>query len=65
MPLFQRRWMDSQNNPMMASLAQAQGQGCQLITLSHFLPHQQLMPEKRFLAYPNLVCHLGLLVIWV
>lgn len=27
-----------------------------IITASHFLPHQALLPEKRFLSYPNLVC---------
>ena len=26
-----------------------------LITFSHFIPDQRLMPEKRFLMYPNLV----------
>jgi hypothetical protein len=26
-----------------------------LISFSHFLPHQDLLPEKRFLSYPNLV----------
>lgn len=26
-----------------------------VISFSHFLPHQALLPEKRFLSYPNLV----------
>lgn len=29
--------------------------GVDVITFSHFLPHQHLLPEKRMLAYPNLV----------
>jgi hypothetical protein len=31
-----------------------------IISFSHFLPHQDLLPEKRFLSYPNLVGGLSL-----
>lgn len=30
-------------------------ENCDVITFSHFLPHQHLLPEKRFLYYPNMV----------
>jgi predicted phosphohydrolase len=30
------------------------GQGVFVVTFSHFLPFQELLPEKRFLFYPNL-----------
>lgn len=31
------------------------GSGLDTITFSHFLPHQDLLPEKRLLSFPNLV----------
>eukprot|EP00200_Dunaliella_tertiolecta_P008280 CAMPEP_0202371874 /NCGR_PEP_ID=MMETSP1127-20130417/3190_1 /ASSEMBLY_ACC=CAM_ASM_000462 /TAXON_ID=3047 /ORGANISM="Dunaliella tertiolecta, Strain CCMP1320" /LENGTH=415 /DNA_ID=CAMNT_0048968257 /DNA_START=130 /DNA_END=1376 /DNA_ORIENTATION=+ len=32
---------------------------CQAITFSHFLPFQDLLPEKRFLTFPNLAKAVG------
>ena len=31
------------------------GRATDVISFSHFIPDQRLMPEKRFLMYPNLV----------
>lgn len=46
-------WFDSQNEEGWEGLLQAK-QGCDVISLAHFLPHQVLLPEKRYLFYPNL-----------
>lgn len=34
-------------------------EGCDLITFSHFLPDQRLLPEKRYLMFPNLAKVVG------
>ncbi|DBB02386.1 TPA: hypothetical protein ACH3X3_011389 [Trebouxia sp. C0006] len=46
-------WFDKQNKTGWQELLQ-QRQGCDVISLAHFLPHQALLPEKRYLFYPNL-----------
>ncbi|DBA84082.1 TPA: hypothetical protein ACH3X1_006563 [Trebouxia sp. C0004] len=46
-------WFDKQNQTGWQELLQ-QKQGCDVISLAHFLPHQALLPEKRYLFYPNL-----------
>ena len=32
-----------------------EGDAVDVISFSHFVPDQRLMPEKRYLSYPNLV----------
>jgi hypothetical protein len=39
----------------MACGRAAESGGFDVISLSHFLPHQELLPEKRFLSFPPLV----------
>lgn len=46
-------WFDQQNEAGWEGLLQA-SRGCDIISLAHFLPHQALLPEKRYLFYPNL-----------
>lgn len=55
-------WMDRLNDsyfPEIQRLCSANssssGGRCEVISFSHFLPYQELLPEKRFLTYPNLV----------
>ncbi|PSC74940.1 Metallo-dependent [Micractinium conductrix] len=57
-------WFDSQNKtPEWAALEQWLGTegraAADIISFSHFLPHQSLIPEKRFLMYPNLAKAVG------
>ena len=44
--------MDAMNDVLGSSFQRAPGET--LITFSHFLPRQELCPEKRFLFYPHL-----------
>lgn len=44
-------WFDSLNDGVRD---EAQRSGCDVISMSHFLPHQELMPEKRFLYFSHL-----------
>ena len=51
--------LDSFNEQSWASaLAAACDPRLTVLSLSHFLPFLELMPEKRYLTYPNLVCRI-------
>jgi hypothetical protein len=43
----------------VSSPAAAGGQPATILSFSHFLPHQRLLPEKRFLSYPPLAKAVG------
>ncbi|GMH38657.1 hypothetical protein BSKO_06541 [Bryopsis sp. KO-2023] len=47
--------LDSLNDDSWIQAAE----GCDVITFSHFLPRQELLPEKRFLYYPNVAKAIG------
>ncbi len=39
----------------LATAAMHVPHGCDIISFSHFVPDQRLVPEKRYLSFPNLV----------
>lgn len=45
---------DMMNEKNDNAIKEVQNSNCQIITFSHFLPRQDLCPEKRMLFYPNL-----------
>ncbi len=45
----------SATSPTTSPCSSSSSSRCDIITFSHFLPFQGLLPEKRFLTYPNLV----------
>ncbi|CAM8937115.1 unnamed protein product [Rhodiola kirilowii] len=47
-------YFDNMNERNQALIKEIQKKCSQLITFSHFLPRQELCPEKRMLFYPNL-----------
>lgn len=47
-------YFDAMNEQMFNDIKQIQSSSRQIITFSHFLPRQELCPEKRMLFYPNL-----------
>ncbi|KAI7841790.1 hypothetical protein COHA_004514 [Chlorella ohadii] len=52
-------YIDSMNNgPEWQTLLASRAQ-CDVISFSHFLPDQSLLPEKRYLYYPNLAKAVG------
>ncbi|KAJ7299645.1 hypothetical protein O6H91_Y187300 [Diphasiastrum complanatum] len=48
------QFFDQMNLEHLPKIQDLQNDGCQVITFSHFLPRQELCPEKRMLFYPNL-----------
>lgn len=51
------RWFDDLNDALGPGWWPQPGQlaGCDVLSFSHFLPDQRLLPEKCFLTYANLV----------
>ncbi|KAK8324603.1 hypothetical protein V6Z12_A12G310800 [Gossypium hirsutum] len=47
-------YFDSMNEKNQNTVKQIQSTCSQIITFSHFVPRQELCPEKRMLFYPNL-----------
>uniref|UniRef100_A0A1D1YJW5 Uncharacterized protein L509 n=2 Tax=Anthurium amnicola TaxID=1678845 RepID=A0A1D1YJW5_9ARAE len=47
-------YFDLMNETNHDSVKEIQKQNCQIITFSHYVPRQELCPEKRMLFYPNL-----------
>ncbi|KAI4365782.1 hypothetical protein MLD38_021740 [Melastoma candidum] len=47
-------FFDSMNNSKQDAIEDIQRKCSQIITFSHFVPRQELCPEKRMLFYPNL-----------
>lgn len=53
------RWVSESMNDNDLLQSIAADFGARVISLSHFLPFQELLPEKRFLYYPNLAKAVG------
>ncbi|MQL72226.1 hypothetical protein Taro_004557 [Colocasia esculenta] len=47
-------YFDLMNEKNHDSIEEIKRQKCQIITFSHYVPRQELCPEKRMLFYPNL-----------
>ena len=48
-------WFDNLNNGLEWGEMLSTRDECNVITFSHFLPNLELIPEKRYLFFPNLV----------
>lgn len=48
------QYFDTMNNNNQTAISEIQRTSNQVISFSHFLPRQELCPEKRMLFYPNL-----------
>ncbi|KAL4428836.1 hypothetical protein ABPG77_005274 [Micractinium sp. CCAP 211/92] len=53
------QWFDSMNDSPAWQRMLATRHGCDVVSFSHFLPHQALLPEKRYLYYPGLTKAVG------
>ncbi|GAQ86517.1 hypothetical protein KFL_002940030 [Klebsormidium nitens] len=53
------RAFDEMNHELHRGFDPTSNPGCHVITFSHFLPRLELIPEKRFLFYPNLAKAVG------
>lgn len=47
-------WFDKLNDGEGFTAVLSERHSCDVISMSHFLPFQELLPEKRFLSWPNL-----------